>query len=458
MSAEQAHQILETAERILRDGAVCDRCLGRQFGWLSTDSSNQERGRSVKLVLSMQADQELKSGNADRGRELVALLASEGMFQPAKILAERNAVEYSQMTECRLCTIDGTSVFDRIPDIAERALEKIRDIEYDTFLAGCKVDPRLADAEDELRAKFNILYGETLKSDFNRALGKQLLEHIEKSVEFKHPDVVVVYDMAADKIRLQISPIFIYGRYRKLMRGIPQSRWDCKACGGKGCELCNGTGRKYPDSISEYIGIPMQNAAKGSQFKFHAAGREDIDVLMLGEGRPFVVEISRPMIRSLDLDAIAKEINEHSKGKVEVHSLAMSDREAGRLLQERSSENVKEYEALIRTEQPVDDEKLRLIEERFRDCTVEQRTPTRVAHRRADKIRMKHVYEVKLEKLDDKTVKALFKVQGGTYVKELISGDDGRTHPSIAEILGSPAKCIELNVTAIYDVIPDHNA
>lgn len=35
---------------------------------------------------------------------------------------------------------------------------------------------------------------------------------------------------------------------------------------------------------------------------------------------------------------------------------------------------------------------------------------------------------------------------GGLYIKELVSGDRGRTRPSFAEVLGREALCIELDV------------
>jgi tRNA pseudouridine synthase 10 len=36
--------------------------------------------------------------------------------------------------------------------------------------------------------------------------------------------------------------------------------------------------------------------------------------------------------------------------------------------------------------------------------------------------------------------------QGGLYIKELITGDEGRTSPSVAEILNVGAKPLELDV------------
>ena len=46
-----------------------------------------------------------------------------------------------------------------------------------------------------------------------------------------------------------------------------------------------------------------------------------------------------------------------------------------------------------------------MVEERFRDIVVEQRTPRRVLKRRADKIRMKKLYYVEAERLDDRVVR-----------------------------------------------------
>lgn len=38
------------------------------------------------------------------------------------------------------------------------------------------------------------------------------------------------------------------------------------------------------------------------------------------------------------------------------------------------------------------------------------------------------------------------RTDAGTYVKELISGDDGRTEPSFAALLGQQCFCAELDV------------
>jgi len=450
MTDTQENGVLVTAQKLIEQHTLCDKCLGRQFGWLSTNTTNNDRGHSLKLTLCMSADAQLKSGKKELGSNAIRLLASNGMFEPARAIAEKNSIKYETQDTCYLCAIDDESVFERIPLVAERIVGLAKDVEFETFLVGSIPPPLLAERQDELSAIHSIMHAETLKSHFNRELGIQVHELLQKPVDFMKPDVVFVYSMESDDLKVQINPVFIYGKYRKLVRGIPQSRWDCKKCRGRGCDECNETGRKYPDSISEYVGVPAQSIINGSRFKFHAAGREDIDVLMLGNGRPFVVEVTEPRVRTPDLEEITKSINNEAEGKIEVHDLVLTDRYQLQKLKEDASTNVKEYEALIETEKPVTQKELKKVEKALKAIEIEQRTPHRVSHRRADLVRRKVIHEITLKKHKDGLLKATFKVQGGTYIKELISGDEGRTIPSIAEKLGTGCKCAELNVTAIY--------
>lgn len=450
MNETQSTSVMDLVQRMLEKYPICDHCLGRQFAWLSTRTSNLERGSSLKLVLSMMADASIRNEEKSQGKNLLHILAENGMHEPAKALCVKNKIEFETIDNCHLCHKGEKSVYDMIPSIAERATEYTKSIEFGSFLVGSVPDAILSERQDEIRSQFGLLNAETLKSDFNRELGKQIGINLGKTVDFDRPDLVIVYNMDEDSLSIQINPIFIFGRYRKLERGIPQSKWDCSECNGKGCSSCNDTGRRYPDSIAEYVGVPTRISTNGKKFKFHAAGREDVDALMLGDGRPFVVEISEPEVRTPDLQLLRETINREAGGKVEVSILEFSDRKTGQSLKEEAANNVKEYKALIKIEMEVNDDSLRDAEKSLLDITIEQRTPHRVSHRRSDLVRKKKVYEVKLSRHGDLMLEGHFKVQGGAYVKELISGDEGRTTPSIASILDTGCVCTELNVTAIY--------
>jgi len=76
-----------------------------------------------------------------------------------------------------------------------------------------------------------------------------------------------------------------------------------------------------------------------------------------------------------------------------------------------------------------------------------------VSHRRADKIRKKTIYHIEGKFIKPKVYEFIIESQGGTYIKELINGDNGRTTPSITEIFeifGFPLECKKLDVLKIY--------
>ena len=81
---------------------------------------------------------------------------------------------------------------------------------------------------------------------------------------------------------------------------------------------------------------------------------------------------------------------------------------------------------------------------------IKQKTPQRVIHRRADLERPRMVYDLKVKKIAEDEIEAKITGQGGLYIKELISGDDGRTIPSFSSILGFGAKCYQLDVIQLH--------
>jgi len=50
----------------------------------------------------------------------------------------------------------------------------------------------------------------------------------------------------------------------------------------------------YETSVQEEIAKPILPYFRPKDYKFHSGGREDIDVRMLGDGRPFVLELISP--------------------------------------------------------------------------------------------------------------------------------------------------------------------
>ena len=72
--------------------------------------------------------------------------------------------------------------------------------------------------------------------------------------------------------------------------------------------------------FQEYLAHPIMAAFKASGYNFSSSGREDVDVRMLGSGRPFIVELINPQLSSLSLDVLENEINLQSS-EVKVSNL-----------------------------------------------------------------------------------------------------------------------------------------
>ena len=244
--------------------------------------------------------------------------------------------------------------------------------------------------------------------------------------------------------------VFVEGRYKKLSRDLPQTVFFCPDCKGhprrrKDCARCEGFGKLTRDSVQELIGWVLGKAFGTRKHKFHGAGREDVDVRMLGEGRPFVMELLSPRVLDVDLAALETEINRRNEGRLEVHGLHWTEKTRVRFVKE--GKHAKEYRALVEIGSGADIANLRrLVGERIE---VAQQTPTRVAHRRADKVRERWIELRAVNEVGPDRLELVLATEHGTYVKEAISGEGGSTRPSIASLLGVPTRCLELDVLAI---------
>ncbi|MEM4312691.1 MAG: hypothetical protein QXH95_01395 [Thermoplasmata archaeon] len=82
---------------------------------------------------------------------------------------------------------------------------------------------------------------------------------------------------------------------------------------------------------------------------------------------------------------------------------------------------------------------------------IYQRTPFRERKRRADRIREKKIHSIKLISINGKKLEIEITADAGTYIKEFAHGDNGRTKPSISEILNQKVKIESLDVVKIID-------
>lgn len=335
------------------------------------------------------------------------------------------------------------------------------EIEFDTFHISCQVKyDKLKQNEKKVHKLVNYKGSNGLKKVLRKSLEEKLEEKLGKKVDYKNPEVIIQLkirkkaypknpypEISNITAFIDSNPLFIEGKYRKLVRGIPQTKWPCTECKGKGCEACNGTGQQYPETVEGLIGKHLLPLTRGKEIKFHGSGREDIDVLMLGEGRPFVIEVKHPFTRKIDLKNLKETVNKNSEGKIEINDLKFVDNTRRGTIKNSSTESYKIYSAIAEFEKGVTSND---IFEIMKIEKIEQRTPHRVSHRRADLVRTRQIYNLEIERINSKKLRLIINCQGGLYIKELISGDEGRTKPSVSSVCNNKAECTQLDVLEVH--------
>ncbi len=401
---------LSLAQNLLAAGPICDHCLGRRFAGLPGKLANPERG---------------------------ALL--------------RAALGFSHVPEEK-CWVCG-GVFQRVPVWTEKARELARDYEFQTFLFGVHLCPRLEATEEFLAERFPSPWAEPVRRHLNRALGQAFVELLRRegrdaAVHYARPDVQFLVDIEKGEVQLQVNPVVFYGRYRKLLRGIAQTTWTCPHCRGRGCEVCGGTGKLAATSVEELVLPVFLEATGGTGGNLHGAGREDADARMLGRGRPFLLSVMEPRRRQIDLAWAAEEVRRRSNGAVELLELQLATTELQQKV--KAGKFAKRYLARVSFAERVTSEAFSQAVEGLVG-EIQQRTPERVRHRRADLVRRRRVFSAQGRLLSPTEAELEITCEAGLYVKELVSGDQGGTQPSLTALLGIPAVVTELDVLDVLD-------
>lgn len=354
---------------------------------------------------------------------------------------ERNRSSLPQCPdeECSVCRGASAKLL-KMADDAARMIPK----EWKRFAISTVIPREMMAREEDA---WDSGLGRSVKDDYNRRLVSALVEKTGLDYDFVKADGKITFDFASGEVRAANADLFIFGRYKKFRSDMAQTEWTCRNCNGKGCEECDFEGVKY-DSVEVEIGSAAKEIYGAKDAELHSSGREDVDALNLA-GRPFVLELRGPAKGKIDLGVLANAVNTNGNG-VEITDLKYVSN--GEVALVADSHFDKAYEAEIEVEGGFSDEdagKAMALLGR----TLAQRTPHRVKHRRADLVRKRKILGLRMVSMAPPRLWVF--AEAGTYIKEFISGDEGRTEPSVSGAIGKKAKCIKLAVVEIEDEFLD---
>ncbi|XP_034998422.1 putative tRNA pseudouridine synthase Pus10 isoform X2 [Hippoglossus stenolepis] len=276
------------------------------------------------------------------------------------------------------------------------------------------------------------------QSVFTRMAVVKALEKISEANFLKHSPCPPTQTSSCCSLQgvqcLHVS-LFIAGRYNKFCRSLPQTPW-----------VIDGE-RRMESSVEELIAASVLSSFRAEGFNFSSSGREDVDVRTLGNGRPFAMELLNPhrtRLSRAEMKQLQETINE-SSDKIRVRDLQIVSRDAMSRMKEGEEEKTKSYTALVWTRKPIQRDDIIFIGD-IKELTLDQKTPLRVLHRRALAVRQRVVHSMNARFLDPHHFHLELKTQAGTYIKEFVHGDFGRTKPNLCELLQTDTDILELDV------------
>ncbi len=374
MKRESDKNIFILAKSIFKEYILCGDCLGRQFPYFRPNLSSRQKG--LELLQSI----------------------SKNIRAPS---------------ECYLCEGLMSSAEARSREIAET----LRSLEFDSLLVGSKFPAKSVDKEDHVRSEFKLRGGKTLKAEFTRELGRNVATLLGKRLTYSSPDMVAIFDPLKNSLRVIPKSLYIFGRYVKRVRGLPQKQTFSEGA-----------------SVESILATRLLKHFGGRSARFSWIGGEDDDSLVLGQGRPFYAELFEPTKRSLgSMSKLAPEEDQVALQEIRI----VKDKPPAKAKFKVTVLAEVEFESFVTEDQ------LNTLQSRFKDAVL-----TALSTRKG-KFAEKKVYDLEIKDAQGKEAKVMIRCDGGLNIKKFISGSDHEISPSISEVLGIGAHCKQFDVLAV---------
>ena len=135
---------------------------------------------------------------------------------------------------------------------------------------------------------------------------------------------------------------------------------------------------------------------------------------------------------------------------VEIKQVARATKEFFANLQLGAESKRKQYCCVVWVSKRLESDQVDMLNA-LTNLVVEQRTPVRVLHRRSLLTREKIIHSANVEVLNDHYLLLRLTTSAGTYVKEFIHGDLGRTMPNLGHLCDCEADILQLDVEQVID-------
>ena len=382
--SEEHDKIIHQSKSILKECDLCDNCLGRFFINSTHLSSGKRLGNKIR--------------NSTNSRAVTKCYICKNLFS--------NAVLYVKMMQ----------------NASMR-------YEFSTFTVGAILKQSIIERDDKLRSKFHLHGVDGIKTAVTRELGKKFARKTRTRIDHLLPDIIFTINFRTEQCDVKTKPIFLYGRYIKNKRGLPQKEESCQDCKGKGCIFCNNHGIVSFDSVEGKISKFLYEKFETDQVKFTWIGGEDKTSLVMGNGRPFFAKLLSPKKRNVRL---AKKYN---LDEIMIHALRKIDHIPNGSIRFKSK-----IKMLVLAKNGIPSNKLKRLKQLV-TIPIEITDSNNKQHKRA-------IHKLKYKKNSLQSFTVEIEADGGIPIKRFVDGFN--IIPNISSILGIQCSCEKFDINQIY--------
>jgi len=381
---EEHDKIIHQSKSILKECDLCDNCLGRFFINFTNLSSGKRLGNKI-----------------------------------------RNSINSRAVTKCYICKnlLSNADLYVKMMQNASMGYE------FSTFTVGAILKQSIIERDDKLRSKFNLHGVDGIKTAVTRELGKKFVSKTKKRIDHLLADITFTINFKTERCNVKTKPIFLYGKYIKDKRGLPQKDESCPDCKGKGCIFCNNHGIVSFDSIEGKISKFLYEKFETDQVKFTWIGGEDKTSLVMGNGRPFFAKLLSPKKRNVRL---AKKSN---LDEIMIHALRKIDHIPNGSIRFKSK-----IKMLVLAKNDISSNKLKRLKQLV-TVPIEITDSNNKQHKRI-------IHKLKYKKNSLQSFTVEIEADGGIPIKRFVDGFN--IIPSISSILGIQCSCKKFDINQIY--------
>ena len=336
---------------------------------------------------------------------------------PSKFLGKKylKKLGKSDHKTCYICK----NIFGSLELVLSNIFEKSSHFDFKTFHLGITLKPSFLERDDYLKSKFKIKGIENVKFAIAKELAKKISRRTNSKRITDDPDLFIQANFKDESCILRAKPMFVYGRYNKKIRKLPQKQGLCRSCNGIGCHNCDFKGIENLQSIEGKISNLLIKKFDCNQVKINWIGGEDQSSLVLGKGRPFFAKILNPKRRNRILRKTS-----------DLEGVYLSELQKLSIQPKGSIPFKSKVSITIDTKKPISStqlKKLKILEN------------AEIQDFSRDKSIRKRIYKVGYKKLGKTSFILDLFADGGISIKSLIQQSD--VVPNVSELLENQCEC-----------------